>query len=141
MLGAVTRWTSIIPRRTYRVAGSNALWHIDGNHKLIRWKFVTHAGIDGYSRIITFIHCSGNNKSTTVFTHFKGGCDTFGTPSRVRADHGGENIMIQRFMNSYRGEGRGSFGVCTFESTGEACAAVGFRGQNESGDCQAVVFG
>lgn len=23
-------------RRTYRVAGPNSLWHIDGNHKLIR---------------------------------------------------------------------------------------------------------
>ena len=24
-------------RRTYKVAGSNSLWHIDGNHKLIRY--------------------------------------------------------------------------------------------------------
>src|SRR5437763_5956082 len=107
--GAVTRWTQIIPRRTYHVAGPNALWHIDGNHKLIQWKFVIHAGIDGYSRLITYVHCSNNNRSDTVFTHFKGACDYFGTPSRVRADRGGENVKVQRYMNNYRGENRGSF--------------------------------
>ena len=25
---------------------------IDGHHKLVRWRFVTHCGIDGYSRLI-----------------------------------------------------------------------------------------
>ena len=28
-----------VQRRTYSVTGANALWHIDGNHKLIRWRF------------------------------------------------------------------------------------------------------
>ena len=31
------RWAQVIKRRTYQVAGPNALWHIDGNHKLIRY--------------------------------------------------------------------------------------------------------
>lgn len=26
-----------LQRRAYRVAGPNSLWHIDGNHKLIRY--------------------------------------------------------------------------------------------------------
>ncbi|KAH3747887.1 uncharacterized protein LOC127848029 [Dreissena polymorpha] len=30
------RWTQTILRRTYSVPGPNALWHIDGNHKLVR---------------------------------------------------------------------------------------------------------
>ena len=34
--GVAERWATSIPRRAYRVGGSNALWHIDGNHKLIR---------------------------------------------------------------------------------------------------------
>lgn len=108
-LGTVIRWIDIIPRRTYNVAGPNALWHIDGHHKLIRWKFVIHAGIDGFSRVITYLHCSNNNRADTVFTYFKEGCDHFGTPSRVRADCGGENVKVQRYMNAYRGENRGSF--------------------------------
>ena len=31
------RWSQVIKRRTYQVPGPNALWHIDGNHKLIRY--------------------------------------------------------------------------------------------------------
>ena len=31
------RWCRAIHRRVYQVAGPNALWHIDGNHKLIRY--------------------------------------------------------------------------------------------------------
>ena len=34
--GVAERWARSIPRRVYRVCGPNALWHIDGNHKLIR---------------------------------------------------------------------------------------------------------
>ena len=34
------RWCRAIHRRVYKVAGPNALWHIDGNHKLIRYKVV-----------------------------------------------------------------------------------------------------
>lgn len=29
-------------RRQYSVASPNALWHIDGHHKLVRWCIVTH---------------------------------------------------------------------------------------------------
>ncbi|GBB97623.1 hypothetical protein RclHR1_03020001 [Rhizophagus clarus] len=107
--GIVTRISNVIPRRQYRVAGPNALWHIDGHHKLIRWKFVIHAGIDGFSRMITYIHCSGNNKSETVLRYFLQGKNEFGLPSRVRADHGGENVLVKRYMNEARGEERNSF--------------------------------
>jgi len=34
--GVATRWLSITPRAAYRVSGPLSLWHIDGNHKLIR---------------------------------------------------------------------------------------------------------
>lgn len=34
--GTVTRWMNTVRRRVYSVSGPNALWHIDGNHKLIR---------------------------------------------------------------------------------------------------------
>jgi len=64
--GTIIRLTNTISRRKYQVAGPNALWHIDGNHKLIRWKFVIHGGIDGFSRMVTFFHCSNNNKSQIV---------------------------------------------------------------------------
>ena len=37
--GSVMCQLSIISRRRYHVNGPCALWHIDGNHKLIRWCF------------------------------------------------------------------------------------------------------
>ena len=40
----------------------NSLWHIDGHHSLIRWRIVIHGGIDGYSRLIVFLHASTNNR-------------------------------------------------------------------------------
>ena len=37
-------------RRHYHVPRPNALWHIDGHHKLIKWGIVIHGVADGYSR-------------------------------------------------------------------------------------------
>lgn len=34
--GVTRRWIQTVHRRRYSVYGPNALWHIDGNHKLIR---------------------------------------------------------------------------------------------------------
>ena len=35
-VGVSLRTINRLHRRNYRVAGPNSLWHIDGNHKLIR---------------------------------------------------------------------------------------------------------
>ena len=35
--GVAQRWLRLTPRRQYNVTGPLALWHIDGNHKLIRY--------------------------------------------------------------------------------------------------------
>ena len=40
----------------------------DGHHKLVRWGLVTHGGIDGYSRLVFYLQCSGNNRASTQFT-------------------------------------------------------------------------
>lgn len=46
-VGLETRLRRSLHRRQYCVPTPNALWHIDGYHKLIRWRFVIHGGIDG----------------------------------------------------------------------------------------------
>ena len=69
---------------------------------------VTHAAIDGYSRLVVFMKCSNNNKSTTVYANFLKAVELYGFPSRVRSDQGRENCLVARHMLEYRGLGRGS---------------------------------
>ena len=40
-------------RKEYVVSRPNALWHLDGHHKLILWGIVIHGVVDGYSRKVT----------------------------------------------------------------------------------------
>ncbi len=108
---------NLVNRRHYWVPGTLALWHIDGNHKLIRWRFVVHGCEDGYSRRIMYLHCSTNNRASTVVALFAQAVGRFRLPSRVRADQGVENVDVAMFMFSHplRGPSRGSF------ITGKSC--------------------
>lgn len=108
-IGAALRWSSVVPRRTYRVACPNSLWHIDSHLSLVRWGFVVQGGIDGYSRLITFLSCHTYNRADTMLQNFLNGVLRFGCPSRVRSDHGMENYFVAQFMQMFRGCNRGSF--------------------------------
>ena len=97
-IGTALRWNSAIFRRKYSVPTPNALWHIDGNHKLIRYRMVVHVCVDGFSRLIIYAHCANNNKAETVLKQFLKGVNSYGLSSRVRNDHGLENLKVAQFM-------------------------------------------
>ena len=60
--GVQARARQVLHRRVYNVPSPNALWNLDGYHKLIRWRIVIHGGIDGFSRLITYLKVSTNNQ-------------------------------------------------------------------------------
>ncbi|KAF7342954.1 hypothetical protein MVEN_01725400 [Mycena venus] len=91
--------------RTYNVPGPNSLWHHDGQHALIRWCIVIHGFIDGYSRLITGLLASNNNRAQTVLDLFLLATAIYGVLSRVRGDHGVENLLVAAWMEAYHGEG------------------------------------
>lgn len=98
-----------IYRRSYNVAGSNHLWHIDSNYKLISWRFVFHGCVDGYRRAIMYLQCCADNKAPTVLQYFQQGVREFGLSSGVRGDKGLENVGVSEFMVTKKGLDRGSF--------------------------------
>ncbi len=107
--GVEERSRKKIKRAVYHSDGPHHVWHIDGNHKLIKWGIVIHGGIDGCSRSIIFLQASDNNLSTTVFDAFMGGVSRFQLPKRVRGDGGGENVLVAAHMIQNRGTNCGAF--------------------------------
>ena len=107
--GIQMRLRTCLHRRQYSVPTLNYLWHIHGYHKLIRWRLVIHGGIDGYSRIPVYLDVAVNNRSETVFGAFLSAVTKFGLLLRVRADHGGENVLVARYMMEHPQRRRGSF--------------------------------
>ena len=74
---------------------------------------VIHSGIDDFTRIPVFLHCSTNNKAATVLELFLNAVENYGLPSKVRSDKGKENVDVAWYMLNHplRGPGRGSM-IC-----------------------------
>ena len=69
---------------------------------------VIHGAIDGFSRLVLYLHCCNNNKAVTVLKLFKEAVKQYSIPSRVRSDQGLENIEVAKFMLLNRGLERSS---------------------------------
>ncbi|KAK1226936.1 hypothetical protein PQX77_010069 [Marasmius sp. AFHP31] len=108
-IGQAIRNRDTVTRQNYRIPRPNAMWHIDGHHKLIRWGIVIHGIVDGFCRTVVGLRASTNNRASTVLAVFADAVESFGTPSRVRGDRGGENRRVATVMIKIRGLKRGSF--------------------------------
>lgn len=87
----------------YKVRGSNALWHHDGNEKLRPWGFYVHGCIDGHSRLIVYLAVRANKRKATVAQLFRGAVAQFGWSSRARGDFGTENNEVERLLIEHWG--------------------------------------
>ena len=99
-LNTALRRTTTVRRCVYHVEGPNTVWHLDGNHKLIRWRLVIHGAVDGYSRMIVYLHCSTNNTADTVSMLFDEAVEEYGLPQKVKTDLGGENSRVWSSMTA-----------------------------------------
>lgn len=103
--GTEIRQIRRLKRRTYEVPGCHFLWHLDGCHKLIKYGFVVHTCIDGFSRYLVYSVCRDNNRANTVLSAFKSGSRDIGVlPAKIRTDKGGENMNVLCFMYEIFGE-------------------------------------
>ena len=57
---------------------------------------MVHGGIDGFSRVVTYLQAATNNTAQTAFF---GGVASYGLPSRVRTDQGGEYSLIAEYIH------------------------------------------
>ena len=104
-IGNEIRTLKRLKRRVYEVPGCHYLWHLDGCHKLIKFGFVVHTCIDGFSRYLIYSVCRDNNRANTVLNAFKEGSMDVGVlPSKIRTDKGGENVNVLCFMYEVFGE-------------------------------------
>jgi hypothetical protein len=116
-----------IERRVYSVPDPNVLWHHNGQHGrslypiynkkhlankdlgLQRYGIIIHAFIDGYLCLVLGLRAHSNNLAKTVLQLFEDITNEFGFPSRVRADHGMENLLVAAAMEAVQGPNRGSY--------------------------------
>ena len=99
---------TISPKITILCKCYNTIAFTDSHHKLIRWRIVTHGAIDGYSRLIVYLHASTNNQARTVYNLFLAAVQEYQLPSRVRSDQGTENMLVAQYMIEKRGASRRS---------------------------------
>lgn len=69
---------------------------------------MVHCGIDGHSRMITYLRAASCNTSKGAACFFLKGVTRYGIPSRVRADCGGEFVDFGHFMTVINEAERGS---------------------------------
>ena len=59
---------------------------------------MTHGAIDGYSRLIMYLHASTNNQARTVYDLFVAAVGKHHLPSCVRSNQGTENVLVAQYM-------------------------------------------
>lgn len=101
--GVEQRRRNRLMRRMYFNPGPNFLWHVDSYDKLKPFGICINGAADGFSRLIIWLHAYSTNSNPQIIAgYFIQEVERrMGTPSRIRADLGTENVTMaemQRFL-------------------------------------------
>ncbi|XP_070410032.1 uncharacterized protein [Nothobranchius furzeri] len=101
--GVAQRRRNRLTRRTYVNPGPNFMWHVDSYDKLKPFGICINGAIDGFSRVMIWLHAySTNNDPKVIAGYFITEVEKrMGTAARIRSDLGTENVIMaemQRFL-------------------------------------------
>ena len=95
--GVKNRSLKKFARRNHTSVGPNYMWHIDSYDKLKPFGFAIHCAIDGYSKIILWLHIESSNNIPRVIASYYLDCVSRLNnviPVIVRSDCGSENVVL-----------------------------------------------
>lgn len=103
--GVHLRRRNRLRRRLYRNPGPNFLWHLDSYDKLKPYGICINGAIDGFSRMIIWLHAYSTNSNPKVIAgYFIDEVENRnGTATRIRADLGTENCFVEQMQLFLRG--------------------------------------
>lgn len=87
-------------QRIYINPGPNFMWHVDLYDKLKPYGICINGAIDGFSRLIVWLHAYSTNSNPKVIgSYFIAEIEKkMGTAARIRADLGTENVTMAEFQ-------------------------------------------
>ena len=102
-LGVEQRRRNRLMRRMYFNPGPNFMWYVDSYDKLKPFGVCINGAIDGFSRLMIGLHAYSTNSNPKIIAGYfiREVERRMGTPLRIRADLGTENVTMaemQRFL-------------------------------------------
>ncbi|KAM7382146.1 hypothetical protein PAMA_012828 [Pampus argenteus] len=98
--GVQLRHRNRLRRRMYQNPGPNFLWHVDSYDKLKPYGICINGAIDGFSRMVIWLHAYCTNSDPRVIAKYfiDEVSSRNGTAARIRSDLGTENCYIEQMQ-------------------------------------------
>ncbi|XP_016336667.1 uncharacterized protein LOC107684819 [Sinocyclocheilus anshuiensis] len=102
--GVQMRRRNRLRRRMYVNPGPNFIWHMDSYDKLKPFGICINGAIDGFSRMVIWLHAYSTNSDPKVIASYfiNEVGQRMGTPARMRSDLGTENCYVEQMQKFLR---------------------------------------
>lgn len=102
--GVQLRHRNRLRRRMYQNPGPNFFWHVDSYDKLKPYGICINGAIDGFSRMVIWLHAYSTNSDPKVIAGYFTDevLSKNGTATRIRSDLGTENCYVEQMQKFMR---------------------------------------